>query len=427
MGNERQLAIIHWVLIVSIFMLSLACVLLTITKAYIPLTICAGAVVLLVAVVMMWFSRPDYQQAEGTTVTLEAAGETLTFMREGLSDHSALQACNIILSATEAEVVGIVQEGRVLASAGLKDPEMEDLLALIGLVEDAVERRQLFLVLDSSSIPAPLVKSKLGAGIVSPLIVNENVVGAVVFLYRATRYINGNQIALARGLCTFISTQLSLAELDAQTELATRMELKALQAQINPHFLFNTINTIASLIRTDPMKARELLREFAVFYRRTLENSEDLITIDQELEQTNRYLMFERARFGEDRIITNVQVEEGLNDILVPAFVVQPLVENAVQHAMRDDAPLQVDINVITREGRVVIQVIDDGVGMSPDRIPVALQTEGSSGMGIALKNVDDRLRGYFGKNAGLDIQSELGVGTTVTLLLGRARSMQLA
>ena len=108
MWNERRLAIIHWVLIVSIFLFSLSCVILAIAGEYIPLAICAGAAILLVVVVMMWFSRPDYQQAEGTTVTLDAAGETLTFMREGLSEHSALQACNIILSATGAEVVGII-------------------------------------------------------------------------------------------------------------------------------------------------------------------------------------------------------------------------------------------------------------------------------------------------------------------------------
>ena len=90
--------------------------------------------------------------------------------------------------------------------------------------------------------------------------------------------------------------------LEEQTKLATSMELKMLQSQINPHFLFNTINTIASFIRTDPNKARTLLREFAVFYRRTLEDAADLILLDREIEQTQRYFTFEVARFGEDRL-----------------------------------------------------------------------------------------------------------------------------
>ena len=100
------------------------------------------------------------------------------------------------------------------------------------------------------------------------------------------------------------------------------MRLKALQAQINPHFLFNTINTIASLIRTDPPRARDLLREFAIFYRRILENSQDLITITQEVDQVQRYLIFEKARFGEDRIAMDVRIEPGLEGLQVPSFVI---------------------------------------------------------------------------------------------------------
>ena len=148
---------------------------------------------------------------------------------------------------------------------------------------------------------------------------------------------------MAEGLAQVLSTQLELAELERQTELATRMELKALQAQINPHFLFNTINTIASLIRTDPARARELLREFAAFYRRTLESGDELIPLELELEQTHRYLMFELARFG-DRVVVQEEVDPKVRRILVPAFIVQPLVENAIAHGMRPDAPLTVSL-----------------------------------------------------------------------------------
>ena len=116
----------------------------------------------------------------------------------------------------------------------------------------------------------------LRAGIVVPLRVRKRPVGSLKFYYTTPRLLNETQLAMAEGLAQFLSTQLELSELDHQTALACRMELKALQAQINPHFLFNTINTIASLIRTDPPQARDLLREFAAFYRSTLEMSEDL-------------------------------------------------------------------------------------------------------------------------------------------------------
>ena len=113
---------------------------------------------------------------------------------------------------------------------------------------------------------------------------------------------------------------------NAQAELTARAEVKALQAQINPHFLFNTLNTIASLCRTDPMRARSLLRDFSMFYRHTLESSESgLIPLSQELEQTRRYLTIEKARFGEDRIVESEHVSEGIGKLRVPSFVIQPL------------------------------------------------------------------------------------------------------
>ena len=120
---------------------------------------------------------------------------------------------------------------------------------------------------------------------------------------------------MVEGLAKLLSTQLELSELERQTELACRMELKALQSQINPHFLFNTINTIASLIRTDPPRARELLREFAAFYRRTLENSDELIPLAQEMDYVRRYLVFERARFGEDRMRFSEDVSRAISTI----------------------------------------------------------------------------------------------------------------
>ena len=123
-----------------------------------------------------------------------------------------------------------------------------------------------------NEIGCPRGDCLLTAAIVVPLEMRGCSAGTLKFYYTTPRLLNETQVAMVEGLAQMLSTQLELSELERQTELATRMELKALQAQINPHFLFNTINTIASLIRTDPTRARELLREFAAFYRRTLES-----------------------------------------------------------------------------------------------------------------------------------------------------------
>ena len=183
----------------------------------------------------------------------------------------------------------------------------------------------------------------------------------------------------------------------------------------NPHFLFNTINTIAMLIRTDPTTARELLREFAAFYRRMLEDNEGLIPLRVELEHALTYLRFEKARFG-DRLEVRTDLDEEITDTQVPAFILQPLVENCVQHGMRPDQALTITITGHRSDGAVRVFISDDGAGIPPTDLPRVLEAGYGKGLGIALKNVDDRLRGYFGSGSGLTVESREGEGTTVTL-----------
>lgn len=139
-------------------------------------------------------------------------------------------------------------------------------------------------------------------------------VGTLKFYYKTLRAVDRTQYALASGFAEILSTQLAIHELEVQKELTARAEVRALQAQINPHFLFNTLNTIASFTRTDPLRARELLREFSSFYRATLDNSGSLIPVSREVAQTKRYLTFEKARFGEDRVLATFDVSEDVED-----------------------------------------------------------------------------------------------------------------
>ena len=211
---------------------------------------------------------------------------------------------------------------------------------------------------------------------------------------------------------------MAASALEEQTQLATRMELKMLQSQINPHFLFNTINTIASLIRTDPETARKLLREFAVFYRRTLEDSADLIVFAREMEQTKRYYTFEVARFGADRVEMEMRIDPRVEDMLVPPFLLQPLVENAVRHAMPSEGKLTIEVTGEVTGNDVIVRVCDNGVGMTEEARCNILHPESSLGLGIAVKNVHDRICGYFGPGTHMEVESELGKGTCVILVL---------
>jgi two-component system sensor histidine kinase LytS len=172
------------------------------------------------------------------------------------------------------------------------------------------------------------------------------------------------------------------------------------------------------LIRTDAAKARDLLRDFAWFYRRTLEDNEGLVTLSQELEYARLYLGFEGARFG-DRLAVVEDVDERALDVRVPAFILQPLVENCVSHGISAEGPLKIAITVSVHPPDTVSVVIaDDGVGIRPEDLPRVLEAGFGKGLGIALKNVDDRVRGHFGPGSGLAVASEHGEGTTVTMTL---------
>ena len=171
-------------------------------------------------------------------------------------------------------------------------------------------------------------------------------------------------------------------------------------------------------MRTDPDRARMLLREFAVFYRRTLENSDDLVELMREIDQTMRYFTFEVARFGEDRLDMDVDIEPGLEDLMVPAFMVQPLVENAVRHAMPQEGTLSIAVTAQSDGNDVYIAVADNGIGMDVEQQRKLLSPSASKGLGIAMKNISERLTGYYGTESRMEVESTPGKGTRVQMYL---------
>lgn len=221
-----------------------------------------------------------------------------------------------------------------------------------------------------------------------------------------------------------VQIQRLMEQVRAEEVNLRKTELRALQAQINPHFLFNALNTMAALTRTDPTRARDLLREFAVYYRRQLESTESLIPLQEELAQTRRYLKIEKARFGDGRIVESEMVGEGCENVMVPGFIVQPIVENSVRHGMRDEGTLHIDIQVTTDGDDVLLAVADDGVGMDADAERRLMDADASRasacGTGVALRNVADRVRHFYGERSGVEVMSKQGEGTVVTLRLAR-------
>jgi two-component system sensor histidine kinase LytS len=363
-------------------------------------------------------ARLDHVRAQQSHQVLEIASESLSYLRRGLNPETAGAVCRLAFDQSEASAVAITDTERVLGFAGLgQEHHTVGGPIMTRATREAIETNEHAILSSREEIGCSDDTCKLEAAIVVPLEMRGAPVGTLKYYYTSPEHLTESQIAMVEGLGHLLSTQLELSELERQTELAYRMELKALQSQINPHFLFNTINTIASLIRTDPPAAREILREFAAFYRRTLENAEELITLEQELDYTRQYMHFEQARFGE-RIRLVEDVPEALLGTQVPAFILQPLVENAVQHGMPLTGALHVRVTATTEDGLVQVRVTDDGVGIPEADLPRVLDPGFGRGLGIALKNVDDRLKGHFGPCCGLVITSREGGGTTVTLTI---------
>ena len=374
-----------------------------------------------ISVALLIYSRlnPDTVRARQSDTILKIASQTLACFQEGFDIPTAQKVCHLLLPAIGAQAVAITDRESILGYAG-DDEEISPGGAPIRTkaTHATLEDGKLRVLGTPQEIGFPDSIKGLRAGIIVPLTRGDAIIGTLKFYYRHSRDITETQVALAEGLGQLLSTQIAAVELEQQTKLATTMELKALQSQINPHFLFNTINTIASLVRTDPDRARMLLREFAVFYRRTLENSDDLLELSREVEQTMRYFTFEVARFGEDRLAMDIDIEPGLESVMVPAFMVQPLVENAVRHAMPQEGKLEIHILAYSEGDDLYIAVSDNGVGMDAEQRRKLLRPEASKGLGIAMKNINERLRGYFGTESRMEVDSTPGNGTRVTMFM---------
>lgn len=273
---------------------------------------------------------------------------------------------------------------------------------------------------DETEATAALVASALRHGrsqaskqaIVAPLSVEGRVVGSIVAVDDDA---SAGLVRTTTEVAGWVSSQLELAELSASRTALMEAELRALRAQISPHFIYNSLGAIASFVRTDPERARELLLEFADFTRYSFRQHGDYTTLAEELRSIERYLVLEKARFG-DRLKVTTRVAPEVLSLTVPFLTVQPLVENAVRHGLeRKPGPGQLTVIARDAGAECVITIEDDGVGSDPETVRAALAGRQTSGS-VGLANVDERLRTVYGDAHGLVVETAPGLGTKVTL-----------
>ncbi|MDI6891949.1 MAG: histidine kinase [Actinomycetota bacterium] len=360
--------------------------------------------------------EPEHAKALQSHLILEIANETLPYLRKGLSFDSASKVARIIWERADAMAVAITDVSTVLAFEGAgEDHHKAGKPILTKATKEALEQNELRVLGSKEEIGCPVVGCPLQAAIVVPLEFKGEAAGALKFYYKDKHKLTESRLATAEGLAKLLSTQLELSEVERLETLACQAELKALQAQTNPHFLFNTLNTIAMLCRSDPKKARGLLIQFADFFRKSLERGGEMVTLEEELDYVDSYLVFEKARFG-GKLQVIEEIEPSAAKERLPALILQPLVENAVKHGLFEGGRLKIKILARIVDSEMVLAVEDDGVGFSSEDLSKATESRCGKGMGLGLSNVNERLIGLYGESHRLAITSVPGKGTKVTM-----------
>ncbi|USG67064.1 sensor histidine kinase [Brevibacillus ruminantium] len=355
--------------------------------------------------------------------TLQVADKTLSYLRQGLTYESAKRVAEEILCTTRVAAVAITDTKTVLAHVGAG--------ASHHVVGEEITTKATRQVLETKEVKIAGNKEEIGckegnctlrSAILVPLMRKRGEVAGVLKLYQdRSRKLSAVDLELVRGLGNLISTQLELADLEKQARLLADAEIKALHAQINPHFLFNALNTIVSFIRFRPEQARELLIHLGEYFRRNLHDSGGFVTLAEELEHIEAFLAIERARFG-DKLKVEYEIEPGVERYVVPGLVLQPLVENAIKHGLlpkREGGTVKITARLKNSQ---VLQLIvaDNGVGLTQDPFVTPPPAENGKRKlsGIGLSNVRSRLHAIYGQPHGIVIESELGQGTTCVIEL---------
>ncbi len=386
----------------------------------VPMVVGNGiAIGMFIAIANSLFREKEAIAARHAQKVLRIAQESLPFFRKGFTEATARETAKIILHQLNLAAVSFTGTEACLVHEGMgSDHHFTGRPLSRSLTRRALREERFQVARVKSDIDCADPACPLKSAVIVPLISGDKTIGTLK-LYRSREYaITRVDEEVAAGLASLFSLQLEISRLEEQSRLLNRAELKALQSQINPHFLFNALNTVSSFIRTKPEKARELLLDLSDYYRCRLHEPDAFIPLARELEHIRTYLEIEKARF-DDRL--TVRYPEGdIPAITVPPLILQPLVENAVKHGIGNSVKGGVvTIAVERKKEGTHIRVEDDGVGME-SRKAAALLHEGKCAS-IGLMNVHSRLVNAYGPSAGLKISSKKDRGTTVCMTIPSA------
>lgn len=344
-----------------------------------------------------------------TQRALYIAEAALPHLKQGLTFKTAAAVAGLLKRELKAAAVAITDRERILAHAGIGTQQHVPGESIKSeLSRKAIETGEQQIAYSHEQIQPH--HASLGAAIIVPITEGGKVAGLIKLYFRRPQDIRSVEIVLAQGLGQLISYQLGAAMHEKMTHLMKEAELKVLHAQINPHFLFNTLNSINSLIRMDPDLARHVTTQLGTYMRLNLKvTSSQWISFRQEMELLKAYLEIMKIRF-EDQFAVECDMDAELETWLIPPATIQLLVENSVKHGLRNRrSGGLIRIGLRRSGGRAEVSVEDNGTGIPPDLLgklgakPVASR----SGNGIGVYNINQRLIGLFGDEARLHIENK--------------------
>ena len=342
-------------------------------------------------------------------LALEIANKTLPYFRntENLNEvckiiANSLGARATVITDTKEIIAGFSTDKSVINRSNIRSNNTREVLktgeVMLVIKDDEDE------IIEDFFYISPHIKSC----IILPLKEKNDVSGTLKIFFDTAEKITEKNRYLMIGLSHLISTQMEISKVENLISLLKYSELKALQSQINPHFLFNVLNTMTSLIRTNPEKAREVTIDLSNYLRYNLDNNLKSVELIKELNQIDTYIKIEKARFGEKLNII-YDVDESLYNFQIPSLIIQPLVENSIKHGIlkkRDKGFVKIIVKKIDKDIEVAIE--DDGVGIEQaviDNLDKKIEEN------IGLKNVHQRLKLLYGE--GLNI-TKLEQGTRI-------------
>lgn len=341
-------------------------------------------------------------------LALEIANKTLPHFRE---TENLSEVCKIIAEDLGAKATVITNKKEIIAGFSFDKDEIKKADIKSNNTRKVLKTGEAMLVIkeDDEIIEDFLdISPHIKSCIILPLKEKNDISGTLKIFFDTAEKITDKNRYLMIGLSHLISTQMEISKVENLISLLKYSELKALQSQINPHFLFNVLNTMTSLIRTNPEKAREVTIDLSNYLRYNLDNNVKSVELIKELNQVDTYIKIEKVRFG-DKLNILYDVDESLYNFQIPSLIIQPLVENSIKHGIlkkRDNGCVKIIIKKIDKDIEITIE--DDGVGIEQSIID---NLDKQIKENIGLKNVHQRLKLLYGE--GLNIK-KLEQGTRI-------------